>query len=252
MIRDDALLADGDAALDDGLPLYLQVASTLRTAIHRDIYPVGTRLPTEDALCQRFKVSRHTIREALRRLRDEGLITSRPGSRPTVAPPAPRAPEVIAGDMGRDFFDYTIGTRLEIAAMETVRMPQPWAADIAPLAEGEWLYVTGYRINVDDGRPTCWNEYFIRAEFALVGRLLARHVGPVIPLLEDLFEQRITRITRSIGAVELSAGQAGRFARPEGAAALRIVVGCEIASGATAMVNRSVHPQGEVSYAIRR
>lgn len=246
------LLHDEEEAIDDGLPLYLQVASTLRTAILRGIYPVGSRMPTEEALCDRFKVSRHTIREALRHLRSDGLITSRPGSRPTVASPTPQRSEVIAGDIGKDFFDYTISTRLEIASMDTIALAPGMAADVDLPAGEEWLCVKGYRINVDDGRPTCWNEYFIRKDYALIGRLLARHVGPLIPLLEDLFETPITRITRSISAVRIAAEQAERLGSTSGAPALHVLVRCETADGSVAMTNRSVHPRGTVTYAIKR
>lgn len=252
MTQDPALPDDAGETPGRGVPLYLQVASNLRTAIRRQIYPVGSRMPTEEALCARFKVSRHTIREALRELRAEGVITSSPGSRPIVATPQPRPPEVVVGDLGKDFFDYTIGTRLEIAETDTVALT-PSMAEATGLPAGQpWLRVTGYRIGIDDGRPTCWNEYFIRDEFALVGRLLARHVGPLIPLLEDLFEERITRITRSMSAVRMPEEQARRFGLEEGAPALYILVRCEVADGRLAMVNRSFHPEGVLSYTIRR
>lgn len=246
------LLRNDEEAIDEGLPLYLQVASTLRTAILRDIYPVGSRMPTEEALCDRFKVSRHTIREALRRLRTDGLITSRPGSRPIVAPPTPQRSEVIARDIGKDFFDYTIGTRLEIASMGMIALTREMAAATGLPVGEEWLCVRGYRISVDDDRATCWNEYLIRQEYALIGRLIARHVGPLIPLLEDLFETPITRITRSISAVRISAEQAERLGSTHGTPALQILVRCETANGTVAMINRSIHSQGTVTYAITR
>jgi DNA-binding GntR family transcriptional regulator len=246
------LAKDTGETADEGLPLYLQVSSTLRTAILRGIYPVGSRMPTEEALCERFKVSRHTIREALRQLRADGLIASRPGSRPTVASPVPRRPEIIASDIGEDFFDYTIGTRFEIESMETLSVSHRLAKDTGLPAGEEWLCAQGYRINVDDSQPTCWNEYYIRQEYALVGRLLARHVGPFIPLLEDLFETRIARITRSISAVAMPNRQAERLSAQPGSAALHIIVRCETPDGAVAMLNRSIHPHGVITYAIKR
>lgn len=253
MTQDDASPPDAEEPAPDGLPLYMQVAATLRTAILRGIYPVGTRMPTEDALCGRFKVSRYTIREALRQLRADNLITSQPGSRPIIATPsAPARRELIANEIGEDFFDYTIGTRFEIETMEMVSISRALADETGLPAGDRWLYARGYRANADDGLATCWNEYFIAAQYAMVGRLLARHVGPLIPLLEDLFNERITQITRSMSAVPMAPDQAERFRLAPGSPALRILTRCETADGRIAMLNRSVHPSGMISYTIRR
>src|SRR5689334_13469267 len=72
-------------------PLYRQVVQALQQEIVNGVYPVDSQLPTEDELRQRFKVSRHTVREALRALRDAGLVESRQGFGTTVLRPgAPR------------------------------------------------------------------------------------------------------------------------------------------------------------------
>ncbi len=56
--------------------LYEQV----RGLILSNDYGVGARLPTETDLAARFEVSRPVVREALARLREDGLIVSRQGS----------------------------------------------------------------------------------------------------------------------------------------------------------------------------
>ncbi|RAS35348.1 FadR/GntR family transcriptional regulator [Paraburkholderia bryophila] len=48
-------------------------------------YKEGERLPTEHALAERFATSRPTVREALARLRADGVIMTRHGSGTTVA-----------------------------------------------------------------------------------------------------------------------------------------------------------------------
>ncbi len=55
-------------------PLYLQVVRALKDEIVSGVYPVGSQLPTEEELCDRFSVSRYTVREALRRLREDNLV----------------------------------------------------------------------------------------------------------------------------------------------------------------------------------
>jgi len=56
------------------------VYAQLQRLIQRGEYPVNSRLPPEQELGQRFGVSRPVIRQALRRLADEGVIETRKGS----------------------------------------------------------------------------------------------------------------------------------------------------------------------------
>lgn len=59
------------------LPLWAQLASDLRRRLAADEF--ADRLPTESELVEHYDVSRHTVREALRHLRAEGVITARQG-----------------------------------------------------------------------------------------------------------------------------------------------------------------------------
>ena len=61
-------------------PKYQSVANSLRLEIENGLYNSKQLLPTEQLLCQRFKISRQTVRRALSVLEDEGLITRRQGS----------------------------------------------------------------------------------------------------------------------------------------------------------------------------
>ena len=64
-----------------------EVLETLRDALARGDYPPGSKLPSERALAERFGVSRPTIRRAVARLVQEGLIRTRHGSGMTVCEP---------------------------------------------------------------------------------------------------------------------------------------------------------------------
>jgi GntR family transcriptional regulator len=59
-------------------PLWAQLATELRDRLAMGAY--GERFPTESELTSEFDVSRATVREAVRRLRDEGLVDARRGS----------------------------------------------------------------------------------------------------------------------------------------------------------------------------
>ena len=64
-----------------GRPLLADVVrSELTRLILGGEFPVGSKLPNEDRLCERFGVSRVTIREAVRGLIEDGLVVRRHGS----------------------------------------------------------------------------------------------------------------------------------------------------------------------------
>src|SRR5260221_9176378 len=57
--------------------------------IVRDRLAMGDKLPTEHALAEMFGVSRPVVREALGRLRSDGIIDARQGSGSFLSRPAP-------------------------------------------------------------------------------------------------------------------------------------------------------------------
>src|SRR5664279_540253 len=65
---------------DDPRPPYVQVAAALRAAILTRTFRPGEKLPSGPQLAERYGVARMTVQNALRQLRDEGLIVSRQGS----------------------------------------------------------------------------------------------------------------------------------------------------------------------------
>lgn len=68
----------------DPLPLWAQVRADLRRRIESGDFTAG--FPGELTLTEEYEVSRHTIREALRVLRTEGVLRSQRG-RPTIVEP---------------------------------------------------------------------------------------------------------------------------------------------------------------------
>ena len=68
------------ASLRVGASLSEQLADSLALGIRDGKLPAGQKLPTEQALVERFGVSRTVVREALSRLKTLGLIETRQGS----------------------------------------------------------------------------------------------------------------------------------------------------------------------------
>jgi DNA-binding transcriptional regulator YhcF (GntR family) len=65
---------------EDPRPPYQQVANSLRAAILTRKFSPGDKLPSQQQLAAHYSVARMTIQQALRILREEGLVLSRSGS----------------------------------------------------------------------------------------------------------------------------------------------------------------------------
>lgn len=61
------------------MPLYAQVANTLRGEIEAGAWPLGAQLPAIEDLAGRFGVARATMRQAIELLEQEGLVIRRHG-----------------------------------------------------------------------------------------------------------------------------------------------------------------------------
>src|ERR1700680_800316 len=66
------------------IPRYAEVEETLRNSIVKGKYAVGSQLPSETSLAEKFNVSRFTIREALQKLSSAGMISRQQGARSRV------------------------------------------------------------------------------------------------------------------------------------------------------------------------
>jgi DNA-binding FadR family transcriptional regulator len=76
---------------EGGGTLVDRIHASVLDAILRGEFTQGARLPTEGELAERFGVSRATVREALSRLRSDGIIETRRGSGSHVSIPPARA-----------------------------------------------------------------------------------------------------------------------------------------------------------------
>lgn len=62
-----------------GIPLYLQLIDILVYAIDNHVYQPGEQLPSERELCEKYELSRITVRQALNELEREGYIKKQHG-----------------------------------------------------------------------------------------------------------------------------------------------------------------------------
>jgi len=221
---------------------YIQVARALRKEIVDGVYPVGSQLPTEHELCQRFSVSRYTVREALRRLREDNLVSSRPrAGTMVVSRPSSHAyvQDVVSIN---DLLAFATGARFAIESIAMLTIDDELAARTGLPVGEEWLAVPGFRQAEGAQFPVCRTEYYINRAFAAVGRMLQNHTGPIFPLIEDLFGVSVVEVHQEIAAVQISPELAGGLRIEPGTPALQMQRTYRTSDGEIAQVTVNTHP----------
>ena len=71
---------DGQARLRGEVPLHRSIYQQLLQEVQNGTWKVGSKLPSEAALCERFGASRITVAKAIGTLQREGLVRRRAGS----------------------------------------------------------------------------------------------------------------------------------------------------------------------------
>ncbi len=231
-------------------PLYRRIVNGLRAEIAGGALPPGARLPTERALCARFGVSRHTVREALRQLRDEGLVASRQGAGTTVA--AGDAPPLYihAVTSVDELLQYAAETRYLPDSAAFVTAGGALAARLGAPGGTRWLRVEGFRYAPGAALPICWTEVFVHADFARVGDLIGRRPGPVYALIEALYGERIIEVQQTLRAAALPEAVAGGLGAEPGGLGIEITRAYRTAARRLVEVAFNLHPAERFAYTI--
>jgi GntR family transcriptional regulator len=144
------------------LPLYHQVEMAVRERISSGEWSPGTQIPPEDQLCEQFRVSRVTIRHALRNLVAQGLLDRERGRGTFV-----RDTTLTAGARGLTSFSAEMealglkaGGRTLSAAVQSADADIAGALELEP---GEPV-VAIRRLRTGDGRPVGVQTAYLPAD----------------------------------------------------------------------------------------
>ena len=171
----------------DGISLYMQVAKDLEQAIARRRYKVGDQLPYEAQLQKDYGVSKFTVREALRRLEDKGLVEKRHGVGTAVVANTPRRPiNYVVRDID-EFIRTAPQARLKKMAVEH-RALRPYETEPLGLAtEDRFAVIKGVRVLTAEHEKTiAYVKVYVPERYASV----VDQIGTVPGLISTLIEQR--------------------------------------------------------------
>ncbi|MGG5809278.1 GntR family transcriptional regulator [Falsiroseomonas sp. CW058] len=230
-------------------PLYQRIEQRLRDAISEGRHPVGALLPTEAELCAQLRVSRHTVREALRRLVDAGMVERRQGAGSVVVAREPPRHEAQSIRDIAALMQYASDTRLEVRSCRVA----PLNAEDAALAHGEpgaaWLKVEALRLGAA-GKPIAVTEILVHPRFAAIADALPQHEA-FYAVVERRFGVQVAEVAQEIAAGMLPAEVARALKRRPREVGMLFLRRYLDAEGGTMIASRSWHPAERFSYAMR-
>ncbi|CAM5581545.1 GntR family transcriptional regulator [Streptomyces tanashiensis] len=203
--------APDSLVLNRKLPLWYQVSQSLRASILGRTPDASLRLPTEEQLAAHYGVSVLTMRQALKELEAEGLI-SRHRRRGTFIEPGARrsTPRRLLGSIDAIVAQQS-GERTTVLGHGTEPVPGELAEYFPDVPE-----VMAYRrlrSDGESGEPTNWAENAVRPELAAAIDPADLERWPMTKVLRDVVGVRISRITDTVEA---------RLADPETAGLLQV------------------------------
>lgn len=230
--------------------LYHSLAEQLSQAIREGVYPIGTMLPTEAELRVRFKLSRHTVREAIRMLQEAGMVSRHQGvgTRVERDRSAPRYVQTLVGVS--DLWQYVKDTRRVTLAIRDVA-PDAARVELPGDAKQPWRMLEGIRHAENGGEPVSWTQVYVHPRYAPVMDDIGQHAVPVYSLIEARYGVRARSLRQEITALSIPADIAALLKVAPGSPGLSIVRHYLSETDEVFEATLSIHPGERYRYAMQ-
>jgi GntR family transcriptional regulator len=198
-------------AMTADTPRYAQIFNTLSRRMQAGKYPVDMRLPTESELCEEFNASRFTVREALRRLVEQGMVQRRQGAGSVVVSTTPQAQYVHSLSSLNDLFQFALDTHYDLLSVSQVVLEAKRALDLGVAAGERWQLVEGLRSHEKGGKAICYVHSYIAPRAKSFVRELRRCVGPFYAHLANRTGEDILEVRQDIFGTPMNSKMAGHL-----------------------------------------
>jgi GntR family transcriptional regulator len=211
-----------------------QLAEDLLAQIADGTFAVGDRLPTEEQLCADYGLARGTVRRALGRLDELGLISRRPRAGTTVIAAVPMAGYQPLAQSAADIVTLAAETRLVRPDSREVLADAALARRIGARRGTSWFVLEGVRARRGrDEAGLCWSEHYLRGDLPRQNLLRGKFTADDVAA---------TRVEQTISASLLDARMAAALDAAPASAALVITRRNRNQSGQLVSVGIHSHP----------
>ncbi len=241
---------DSALVFGGGRPQYLALAETLLRSIQAGKYPVGGLLPPESELCAIFSTSRHTVREAIRKLCELGMVTRHQGIGTRVECSEITCRYLLSLGTLPDILRFVHATRVKIIQQKLI------ARDDAPIelpdigGDNRWLMLRVLRRLKDHAMPVSYHHVFFNGAFRDIADHFDDSGDPFYTHFEKHFGVTVERVRQQICAVVLDPQQARILRTKPGEPALHITRRYESRDGILLQIGDSVSPASRFTYSL--
>lgn len=235
-----------------GRAQHAEIARDLTEQIASGKIAVGTLLPTEFELCERYDASRYTVRLALGQLQEQGLISRRKnvGTRVEASKPTSGFLQSLASVEDLAQFGATHVRVVRDVAEVVVDLQE---AQVLGCAGGRrWLRISSLRM--DGGkksRPIGWTDVYIDPNYGDIGPMVRQAPQTLISeLIETRYGRRIARIRQDLRATTVPANRADPLNVDAGSPALMIVRRYFDAADEVFEITVSIHPAERFTFSM--
>ncbi len=225
----------------------MQLYEVIRKKIEDKEWSVGFQIPTEQELCEDFKVSRATVRSAILELVGQGYLTRQQGKGTFVSKKVIANKLTMFTTFGELFIEAEIDVATDVLA-QTIMMPVDDLADKLNIS-GDKHIIYIKRLRKVDNKPILIQETYI--PFHICPPLLEENVqkNSLFELLEKRYGIQITGVRNYFDVTYLDADEGRLLDLSESSPAL-VLTQHFFSGGTQIMYMRSIKQPGRLELLI--
>ncbi|MEE2950190.1 MAG: GntR family transcriptional regulator [Pseudomonadota bacterium] len=229
-------------------PLYLALAHDMESRIRDGRLPLGSLLPPEPELAAEFGVSRHTLRQAIQRLRRLGLVSAKKGVGTTICEADASSVRRFVSASRADLSEQAEGTDFAIFESGVVRARGALASELACRPGREWFTLKGTRSEIGADCPMALDEVYVDPRLAETLKAMNPIRQAIFRLVEEVTGERIAEIRQTIRPVILDRPTAEVLNAQAGEPALKITRAYFSPSGRLLELSHQTLPADRFAY----
>lgn len=234
-------------------PRYAELAEQLIQAIGDGTFAVGGSLPSEIQLSEHFGVSRATVRSALEKVQELGLISRRKRAGIRVEAAKPRVAFEQSMSNVEDLMQFAVVTERHVQSVGEISASPVLAAQLGAPSGSRWLRVELLRIDpAKPQAPICWTDVYLDPVVgAGIKRELRKSSGLICEMVEARFGRAVQEVKQEIRAIGVPERLAGPLVAQTEGHALEITRHYLDEAGAMFEATVSVFPAERFTYAFQ-